>query len=136
MLGKIILSGHSGGYEVISAIVDRGGLADHVKEIWLFDALYAQTDKFRAWYEKEQGRLLNIYTEHGGTKGETLALMEGLKKSGTAFYSGKENDLKADELRTNKLVFIYTELPHNDVVAKHKTFREFLETSCLERIKP
>jgi len=27
-------------------------------------------------------------------------------------------------------------LDHNDVLAKHKTFRDFLQTSCLEEIKP
>ena len=38
-LGKIVLSGHSGGYQVISSIVAVGGLSDHVKEVWPFDAL-------------------------------------------------------------------------------------------------
>jgi hypothetical protein len=134
-LGKIILSGHSGGYQVISSIVDRGGLTGHIKEVWLFDALYAQTDKFRAWAEKEHGRLVNIYTERGGTKEETELMMAGYKKSGTPFFATNEGELKPDDLRTNKLVFIFTELPHNDVVAKHKTFREFLETSCLGSLK-
>src|SRR5262249_18067174 len=67
-IGQLILSGHSGGYQVISSIVDRGGLTDHVKEVWLFDALYAQTDKFLAWFEKGNKRLIDIYTDHGGTK--------------------------------------------------------------------
>jgi hypothetical protein len=130
-LGKMILSGHSGGYQVISSIVDHGGLTDHIKEVWLFDALYAQTEKFRAWADKEHGRLMNIYTAHGGTKEETELMMEQYKKSGTPFFAAKENEIKPDELRTNKLIFIFTELPHDDVVAKHKAFRAFLETSCL-----
>jgi hypothetical protein len=134
-LGKIILSGHSGGYEVISSIVDCGGLTDHVKEVWLFDALYAQTGKFLAWSDRGQGRLVNIYTENGGTKRETELMMAGFKQRGTPFFAGKEGGTKPDDLRTNQLVFLYTDLPHNDVVAKHKTFREFLETSCLEEIK-
>jgi hypothetical protein len=132
-LGKIILSGHSGGYQVISSIVDHGGLTDHVKEVWLFDALYAQTEKFRAWAEKEHGRLVNIYTEHGGTRQETELMMEAYKTSGTPFFAAKESDIKPDDLGSNKLVFIFTELPHNDVVAKHKTFREFLVTSSLDK---
>jgi hypothetical protein len=112
--------------------VDHGGLTDHIKEVWLFDALYAQTDKFRAWAQKEHGRLLNIYTEHGGTRHETELMMGEYKQSGTAFCAAKESEIKSEDLRTNKLVFIFTELPHNDVVAKHKTFLEFLATSCLE----
>jgi len=45
----IILSGHCGGYRVISAILDRGGRSAHVKEVWLFDALYAESDRFLMW---------------------------------------------------------------------------------------
>ena len=135
-LGKIILSGHSGGYEVISSIVDRGGMTEHVKEVWLFDALYAQTDKFVAWFDRQHGRFLDIYTDHGGTKGETELLIAALNKRGTPFLSGQETALKPDDLRTNQLVFIHTELPHDAVPVKHKTFREFLETSCLEEMKP
>jgi len=135
-LGKIILSGHSGGYEVISSIVDRGGLTDHVSEVWLFDALYAQAEKFVTWFDRGHGRLVNIYTEHGGTKVQTELMMTAFKKRGTALFSGKEGETKPDDLRTNQLVFLYTGLEHNDVVAKHKTFREFLQTSCLDDIKP
>jgi hypothetical protein len=29
------------------------------------------------------------------------------------------------------MVFIFTDLEHNDVLDKHQTFRGFLETSCL-----
>ena len=130
-LGQIVLSGHSGGYEVISAILDRGGLTDHVKEVWLFDALYAQTDKFLAWIDRQQGRFIDIYTEHGGTKTKTEELMATLKQRGTAFFAAKENDAKPAALQANKLIFIYTDLPHNDVVHKRQEFRDYLKTSCL-----
>jgi hypothetical protein len=134
-IGQIVLSGHSGGYEVISSIVACGGLADHIREVWLFDALYAQTDKFLAWHDKQHGRLLDIYTEHGGTKAETERLMAMLKQRGTEFFSGKESETKATDLQASKLAFLFTDLPHNDVVDKHQTFRSFLETSCLEKRK-
>ena len=132
-IGRIILSGHSGGYQVISSILDRGGLHDKVAEVWLFDALYAQTDKFLAWYDAHHGRLLNIYTEHGGTKEETEQLMRMLKERGTPFLAGQDGDCKPAELRGSKPVFLFTALEHDEVMAKHHTFREFLETSCLEK---
>ncbi|HVM51480.1 MAG TPA: hypothetical protein VMU04_25840 [Candidatus Acidoferrum sp.] len=130
-VGQIILSGHSGGYQVISSIVDCGGMSDHVREVWLFDALYARTDKFLAWYDAQHGRLLDIYTEHGGTKDETQQLMATLKQRGTPFYTANESDVKLPALEQNKLGFIFTDLPHDEVPYKHQTFREFLETSCL-----
>ena len=134
-VGNIILSGHSGGYRVMSGILDRGGLSGKVKEVWLFDALYAETEKFLAWWDKEHGRLLNIYTDGGGTKGETEAMMALLKKRGTKFVMGEETKMSPDELRGNQLLFIHTDLPHNDVLEKRKEFQLYLRTSCLEDLK-
>ena len=130
--GRIILSGHSGGYQVISSILDCGGLSDKVTEVWLFDALYAQTDKFLAWYEARHGRLLNIYTEHGGTKAETEKLMQTLKQREIPFFAGQEADCKPAEISVSMPVFLFTALEHDQVMAKHHTFRKFLDTSGLE----
>jgi len=135
-LGQIILSGHSGGYEVISAILDRGGLTDHVREVWLFDALYAQTDKFLAWIDKKKGRFIDIYTERGGTKDDTEAMMSTLKQRGTAFFAAKESETKPGDLQTHNLIFLYTELGHNDVIHMRWEFRDYLKTSCLEKLAP
>ncbi len=35
------------------------------------------------------------------------------------------------ELQTNRFIFLHTDMTHNEVVAKRKTFQKFLETSCL-----
>ena len=130
-VGRVMLSGHSGGYRVMSAIVDRGGMPSSVKEVWLFDALYAETDKFLAWFDREHGRLLDIYTDHGGTKDDSEAMMELLKKRGTTFYATGEKNVTEKGLRQNKLVFIHSDLPHDDVVAKRNEFELFLKTSLL-----
>jgi hypothetical protein len=134
-LGRIILSGHSGGYKVISSILDRGGLLEHVSEVWLFDALYAETEKFLAWWDKQQGRLLNIYTDNGGTKDDTEAMMELLRKRGTPFLTKQDAGVGAEELKSGKLVFLHTDLSHNDVLEKRRTFCQFLKTSCLDELK-
>jgi hypothetical protein len=135
-IGSIILSGHSGGYRVMASILDRGGLTDQVKEVWLFDALYAETDKFLAWFDKCHGRLLDIYTEHGGTKDETQNLMATLKQRGTPFFSGNEAKETSSQLSTKSPIFLFTTLEHDEVMQKHHTFRQFLETSCLLKLNP
>lgn len=132
VLGDIILSGHSGGYQVMASIVDRGGLSSKVKEVWLFDALYAQGDKFLTWSQQPGGRLLNIYTDDGGTKARTEEMMATLKERGTNILATTDTQVTAAELRTNKFIFLHTDLGHNDVLAKRKTFGEFLKTSFLE----
>jgi hypothetical protein len=131
-IGRIVLSGHSGGYQVISSILDRGGLTGQVQEVWLFDALYGRTDKFLAWTEQSDGRLINIYTENGGTKTETEHMMADLRQRGKKLLAGRESEMP--DLRSQRFIFLYTDLAHDDVLEKHRTFRDFLKSSCLAEI--
>lgn len=132
-IGKIILSSHSGGYEAVAAIVDHGGLTDKIREVWLFDSLYAGTEKFTAWQKAQDGRFLDLYTDHGGTEGETGDLMASLRTNGVPFFFSEDTNAVPDNLRTNRLVFLHTDMEHNDTPVKRGTFREFLETSCLSQ---
>jgi hypothetical protein len=129
-IGNIVLSGHSGGYHVMSAILDHGGVPAKVKEVWLFDALYGGTTNFLAWWDKEHGRLLNIYTDHGGTTNETERLMRLLKERGTPYLATEDSTVALEEMKTNTVLFLHTDLTHNDVLGKRKTFTQFLKTSC------
>ena len=134
-VGKIILSGHSGGYGVMSSILDRGGLNKHVREVWLFDALYGRTEKFAGWFEGDGVRFIDIYTEHGGTKEETENLMADLKKKNVPFYFAKEPDASPEALTKNKLVFLFTGNVHDVVMQNNNTFLNFLRTSQLSSIR-
>ena len=131
-IGNVILSGHSGGYHVMVSILDHGGLAEKIRETWLFDALYGGTENFVAWQKNESGRLLDIYTDHGGTKAESEKLMASLKTNGVSFFAAEDTNAAPENLRTNKLVFLHTDMIHNDVVAKRGTFEQFLKSSRLE----
>jgi D-alanyl-D-alanine carboxypeptidase/D-alanyl-D-alanine-endopeptidase (penicillin-binding protein 4) len=131
-IGNIILSGHSGGYRVIAAILDHGGLSEKVREVWLFDALYGGTESFVAWQKAENGRLLDIYTDHGGTKEETENLMASLKTNGVVFFAAEDTNATLESLLTNKLVFLHSDMNHGEVIAKRGTFEQFLKSSCLE----
>jgi hypothetical protein len=133
-IGKIVLSAHSGGYEVVSSIVACGGLTDHVTEIWLFDALYGRTERFALWFDHHSGRFIDLYTDHGGTKEETENLMAALRGNDVEFYAGNEGDLTPENLRRNHLVFLHCGLPHDDVLRTHRTFQTFLSTSSLKEV--
>jgi hypothetical protein len=133
-IGKIILSGHSGGYKVMSSIVERGGLADSIKEAWLFDGLYGQGEKFLLWSQSPGVRLLNIYTDTGGTKTRTEEMMTDLKQRGTDFLATTDQVVTAQQLKTNRYVFLHSDMSHSDVIMKRRTFQQFLETSCLEKL--
>jgi serine-type D-Ala-D-Ala carboxypeptidase/endopeptidase (penicillin-binding protein 4) len=131
-IGTVILSGHSGGYEAMSSILNRGGLSDKIREVWLFDALYAGTENFVAWQKAQGGRLLDVYTDHGGTEYETADLKTYYQTNGVSFFDGEDTAATQDNLQMNKIVFLHTDLAHDDTVAKRQAFQHFLETSCLQ----
>ena len=131
-IGSIILSGHSGGYHVMAAILDHGGLSEKICEAWLFDALYGNTENFVAWQKNQNGRLLDIYTDHGGTKEETENLMAAYKTNGVSFFAGEDTNAVPQNLLTNRIIFLHTDMVHNDVVAKRDTFEQFLKSSRLK----
>lgn len=131
-IGNVIISGHSGGYHVMAAILDHGGMSEKIRETWLFDALYGNTENFAVWQKNYDGRLLNIYTDHGGTREETENLMAAYRTNGVSFFAAEETNVVPENLLTNKIVFLHTDLVHNDVVAARGEFDEFLKTSCLQ----
>jgi len=130
--GRIILSGHSGGYQVISAILERGGLSDKIQEVWLFDGLYARTDRFLAWLDAHPAaRFVTLYTDNGGTLEETKTMMNRLETRRQSYYQNKDTAATAEDLLKHRRLFLHTNLGHNEVLDKREAFRLLLSTSGL-----
>ena len=130
-LGDVILSGHSGGYRVMASILQVGGVTAHIKEVYLFDALYGRSDAFLDWIERGQGRLINIYTKDGGTKAETEKFIATLKSKNIPHLAREEAGITSRELKENRLLFLFTTLDHNQVLYEHHNFRDYLATGSL-----
>lgn len=132
-LGNVILAGHSGAYRAIAFMLLRGGVP--VREVWLLDALYGQTEKFAHWLDhdckQQKGRFIASYTDGGGTKAECEKLMEDLAAWKIPFRLAEEQSLMEQDLKRSNVLFIHTDLSHNDVIARRSQFRQYLETSCL-----
>ena len=131
--GSIVLAGHSGAYRVMAFILTRGGLTANIREVYLFDALYGQSEKFAHWIDRFPGKLIDIYTAEGGTKDQSLDLMDDLRAWDIAFVAVPESAITPELLRKNRLVFIDSALEHDDVVAKNEQLRAFLTASALPR---
>lgn len=130
-LGKIILTGHSGAYHGISYALMRGGMPDKISEVYLFDALYGQTEKYAYWIDHYKGKMISIYTDSGGTKDETESLMEDLRGWGIPYCAKDEGVLTPGDLQNNRLVFIHSDLEHDMVPYGRMQFREYLKASGL-----
>lgn len=131
--GSIVLAGHSGAYRVMAFILMRGGLTGNIREVYLFDALYGQSEKFAHWIDRFPGKLLDIYTAEGGTREQTMDFMEDLRAWNIPFLAVPESAVTQDLLRKNRLVFVESALNHDDVVAGKDQFRAFLTASGLSR---
>ena len=131
--GSIVLAGHSGAYRVMAFILTRGGLTANIREVYLFDALYGQSEKFAHWIDRFPGKLADIYTAEGGTREQSLDLMDDLRAWDIPFVAIPESAVTQDLLRKNRLVFIQSALEHDDVVTAKEQFRAFLSASSLPR---
>jgi hypothetical protein len=88
--GHILLAGHSGAYRVMARIIQNGQMP--VDEAILFDALYGETEKYMAWIKADKThRFVDIYTDHGGTDGETRGMMKMLDTAKITYIHTEEN---------------------------------------------
>lgn len=121
--GRIILSGHSGGYRAIAKVLEQGDLGDNIMEIFLFDAFYGLQDNYLKF--AQSGRTVrSIYTEH-------------LAPEHQEFYKALDS-LKIDYKRSwdpqRRVVLYPTQVTHNEVM--DGTLTQWLAACQLDLIKP
>ncbi len=127
-IGNVILAGHSGAYRIIANILQNGNVP--VNEVILFDALYADTDKFLKWLSTDSDhRFINLYTNNGGTYDETKAMMQQVKNLNLHADSLEETDVTPSILQNNKIIFIHTLHAHNDIIQHPDNFKLFIDAS-------
>jgi hypothetical protein len=128
-IDKITLSGHSGAYRIISYILLHGGNTDNISAVYLFDALYADVEKYSYWIDHFKGKFINIFTENGGTKSESENLMLCLNAWQIPFTFLETDDFTVDDLKTNRIIFISSKLSHNEVINTKYQFQKFIESN-------
>lgn len=132
-IGRIVLSSHSGGYQVTSFILHHGGMNDHITDTLLLDSSYGALEWIAGWAAGGRSRrLVSIYTAHLAE--ENAELMALLDKAGCAYQNLEETQVTNDILRRRVPTFISTKtLRHWDVISKVDTLADWLRTSALEQ---
>jgi hypothetical protein len=126
--GHILIGGHSGAYRVIANIIQNGQMP--IDQTMLFDALYAETNKFIAWIKADPAhRFTHLYTDHGGTDGQSHNMLKLLDQEHLAYIETEETNLTAQQVKTNRLLFIHSLHQHNDIMCNPDNFKLFLENS-------
>ena len=136
-VGRIALSGHSGGYHVIASILDRGGLTPQIDEVFLFDALYGNVDSFLRFLEnRPDARLIAIYTKDGGTLKETQKFIGLLREKKIPAVVRQEDGLRPRDLHGSRAYVLFSDLGHSEVIYARSQFRDYLGTSRLPSTDP
>jgi beta-lactamase class A len=123
-IGRMIITAHSGGYRPALSAISDGQLSDKTREVFLFDAFYAQYEKLLPWLSaRKDNKLRSIYTEH--LAGEHKEFMGMLRKQKLAF---------SDKLSARTKIYLTpSAVCHNCVI--DGTFEEWLRGSCLEDVE-
>jgi hypothetical protein len=132
-IGEVVLAGHSGAYRVMAYILENGNVL--VNEVILYDALYAETDKFINWIKKDTAhRFINVYTNGGGTDVESKNMVKQLTNENIDSYILEEQQLTPGVLQQHKIVIIHSLREHNDIIQRPDNFTLFIENSVLQKI--
>ncbi len=119
-IGRVIVTAHSGGYRPAIYSVSRGGLQDHISEVYLFDAFYALTEELIPWLKSDKHHFLrSIYTEHLAAEHQDFISL--LKKNKLSWSAGLA--------KKQRIVLTPTQVCHDCVI--QATFLEWLKASSL-----
>ena len=122
----ISLAGHSGAYRVISKIINQ----TPVNEVILFDAMYGGNEAYLQWLSVPEHRFINIYTKDGGTFDNSHLIMNKLTDSlHIPLISPDEEALTESILKSNRKLFIYSAVAHNDVITHNRNWERFLRNT-------
>jgi hypothetical protein len=138
-LGTVCVSAHSGGYHAAAAVL-RGGGVD-IREVYLFDALYAETETVRDWVLERRGeplhhrhKLVSYFTEGGATEANSVLLRAQLERAGVLCeHETREGELSRSNLSHADAVFVRTGLWHSNVAWETNALRDCLFASALPR---
>jgi hypothetical protein len=141
-LGTVCVSAHSGGYHAAACSLRAGGV--EIRETYLFDALYAETDAFRDWVVVRKGetlhprhKLVSYFTEGGTTEWQNQALRKELDRAGVVVaHEMQEGELSRHDLSHAEAVFVRTGLWHSAVTWETNALRDVLFASALPRHLP
>jgi pimeloyl-ACP methyl ester carboxylesterase len=110
---SITLLAHSAGFETALAVLARGEI--EVRNVVLFDALYAGVEPFGEWaLARDDRRLVSLYTGSGRTAQQTRRLARRLE---VPVHDG-DRPLTA-LVREARVVIARSPAPHGEVPARH-----------------
>jgi hypothetical protein len=127
--GNLVLAGHSGAFRIIAYILQNGQML--VQEVFLFDALYSQIDKFVYWINQDEDHhFIHWFTNRGGgTDAMSDTMMQRLKDNHVDFTFTEEKVINSDIIKNNRILFVHSPREHNVIINDPDDLQLLLENS-------
>lgn len=126
-VAALTLIAHSAGYRATLAILEYGGVQSLVREVVLFDALYAGSERFLAWIAGAGSRQRHLVCLHTGAGAPALRSAQLLRAARRALGAASvaQLDAQVDEpsfgeaMLGKRLVVARVKVPHRQVPAAY-----------------
>jgi len=144
-IDRVRIFSHSGGYYTIGNMWAVGGLKDKVRELVLFDSLYANFDQFDSFVnsnlqnfgnERSQFRFSSLYTSDGGTAANNVNMAQRVKsmlqdksmaQKDVMFFDDTLAQFQEKSIAAFPILFKRVNLTHDQI--PQQLFKHFLTNS-------
>jgi hypothetical protein len=127
--GRIVLSGHSAGYRIMTFCVEHGGLEDHIREVYLLDGCHDRFEQFTLWTGRNrQARLLSIFTD--GLAWQHVSMLLHMRKLEVPVELVDEKEVTDDLLLRRRVLLMFTGDTHHNTALR---LGQYLRTGGLEQ---
>ncbi len=127
--GRIVLAGHSGAYRLVSRVLLRGGLADNIREVYLFDALYEFEELVAGWIEAGGHRFVALNVSGSETSAVADRLIGLLQEAGVRVAIAADEPRQDFQALASPVVFLRSRYDHYGVVSAADQFGRILRSS-------
>ena len=127
--GRIVLAGHSGAYRLVGQVLERGGLEQNIREVYLFDALYDFEKLFAGWIEAGGGRFVTLNVIGSETSAVADRLVGLLQEAGVRFAVASDELLPDGPALASRVLFLRSRYDHYGVVSGADQFGRILRSS-------
>jgi hypothetical protein len=127
--GRIVLAGHSGAYRLVGRVLERGGLEQNIREVYLFDALYDFEELFADWIEAGGRRFVALNAAGSETSAVADRLIGLLRGAGVRVAVGSDEPFADGPALASRVLFLRSRYDHYGVVSGADQFGRILRAS-------
>lgn len=117
---SITLTGHSGSYRALAAIIENGIYPERTRELYLLDATYGLAESFERFAADPHHRFWSAYHAwDSDMQAVNPAIMSYLRQKGVPFYVAQGPKVPPRDAESHKVGFVVSDVDHDSTFSKY-----------------